>query len=92
MISLYAWQTIAQDDIIRNPNSDSFVSGNPLAWLQADQEGIVILDLPSVPFWLGGVQRIWCSSESLAGRLSEALSAPAQAIPEIRFPEVRHVA
>jgi len=42
MISLYAWQTIAQDDIIRNPNSDSFVSGNPL---EADTRSVVAVGL-----------------------------------------------
>ncbi len=65
----------------------------PLSWLQGYRNGIVILDWKAnLRLWLGGVGRIWCDNESLAERLTNALSEPVRALPDIRFSEARHAA
>lgn len=66
---------------------------SPLSWLQAGRQGATILDWRcTLPFWLGGVRRIWCETPSIATRITKRLSAPVASLPEIRTQEARNAA
>lgn len=65
------------------------VHEHPLAWLQANRDGVVVLDWSAnLRFWFSGVRRIWCDNPDIAKKLSQALAEPSIRLPEIRSREV----
>lgn len=60
------------------------IYSNPLQWLQAGCDGAVILDWDTcLPFWLSGVENIYCPDPATGDRLSEALQKNIE-LPQIR--------
>lgn len=69
------------------------INSTPLAWLQRNRDGVVILDWNCcLPLWLGGVPRLLCDTEELARKLNHSFMKPRQAIPDIRYEGVRNAA
>lgn len=65
---------------------------DPLSWLRADREGVVILDWRGdLRIWLSGASRIWCQDALTEQRLRKAFHLPV-VIPEIRHGEVKNAA
>ncbi|MFC4271591.1 hypothetical protein GQF03_17500 [Sneathiella chungangensis] len=73
-------------------NEQLTVHSDPLTWLQAGCEGIVIVDWKAhLPLWFGSIEHLYCPCPMTGQKLKTALKRQTS-LPEIRVGTTRHAA